>query len=182
MKKIFGMMALAALFLVACGDENADHSGSTDSTATADQTHQDENTDSDLPDRDATGNFGATISGEDAIPSSELVAHMGEQDSMEVTVSGAISEVCQAKGCWMTLPLNEEEDMMVKFKGYEYFVPRGSAGKQAVVKGWAYREMVEVDELRHLAMDGGMTEKEAEERYPEPEMRLTFMADGVIIE
>lgn len=134
-----------------------------------------------LPDPDAVGSFGAEIEAEGAIEAEGVLAQLEEKDSTWVKCKGNIASVCKVKGCWMTMPLDESREMTVKFKDYSFFVPRNSSGKDAVVEGWAYKEIVSVDELRHLAEDNGASEEEVEE-ITEPEERITFMADGVIIE
>ena len=50
-----------------------------------------------------------------------------------------------------------------------------------MVDGWAYREMVSVDELKHFAEDAGEPAEEIA-KITKPEERITFMADGVLIE
>ncbi len=134
-----------------------------------------------LPDVDATGNFGAAVSAEGAISGEDLLTQLESNDSVHVKLTGEIESCCQAKGCWMTMPLSADKEMMVKFKDYGFFVPRNSAGKPATIEGWAYREIVEVDELRHYAQDAGESEEEIN-KITEPEERITFMADGVLIE
>lgn len=133
-----------------------------------------------LPDVDATGNFGAVITAEGAITGADLLKKLAKSDSVHVKLTGEIESCCQAKGCWMTMPLSADKEMMVKFKDYGFFVPRNAAGKPATIEGWAYREIVAVDELRHYAEDAGDSEEEIN-KITEPEERITFMADGVLI-
>jgi hypothetical protein len=95
-------------------------------------------------------------------------------------VKGEIKEVCQAKGCWMTLDMGDGELLRVKFKDYAFFVPKDAAGKTAIVQGTAQKETISVDELRHLAEDAGKTENEINS-ITNPKEELTFVAEGVII-
>ena len=44
-------------------------------------------------------------------------------DTVNMVIKGVIKEVCSKKGCWMRLPLTDEEDLMVRFKDYGFFVP-----------------------------------------------------------
>lgn len=134
-----------------------------------------------LPPADAVGPFGAPIEAEGAVGADDLLTQLADSDSIQVKYRGNISAVCQAKGCWMTMPLAEEKEMTVKFKDYGFFVPINSTDKEAVVEGWAYREIVSVEELKHLAEDNKASEEEID-AITEPEERITFMADGVIIE
>ena len=57
---------------------------------------------------------------------------------------------------------------------------KDAAGKTAIVDGWVHREEISVDMLRHYAEDAG---KDSEEimGITEPEVQITFMADGVIL-
>lgn len=134
-----------------------------------------------FPDPDATGSFGAEITADGALDGPGLLAQLGDQDSVQAKFRGEISACCQAKGCWMTMPLDGEQELMVKFKDYAFFAPMNSSGKPAVVEGWAYKEVVSVDELRHYAEDNNASPEEIE-AITEPEERITFMADGIIIE
>lgn len=133
-----------------------------------------------LPDPDAIGVFGAATTPDGAITVSEVAKQLGKADSLRLKVKGDITSCCQSKGCWMTMPLTGDDEMMVKFKDYKFFVPKNSAGKEAVVDGWVYRELVSVEDLRHYAEDEGKSEDEIA-KITKPEERITFMADGVII-
>ncbi|MEM0996850.1 MAG: DUF4920 domain-containing protein [Bacteroidota bacterium] len=192
MKNILPLFALL-VFLWSCetATDNAEAQGdeATVENATGDQASADKTADEEpepkpkfeLPDRDATGNFGAAVSAEGATDVGQLSTEMGEEDSVQIKLTGVVKAVCQARGCWMTLPLDGEKELMVKFKDYGFFVPRNSANKKATIEGWAYKEVVSVDELRHYAEDEGLPTEEIE-KITEPKERLTFMADGVIIE
>ena len=102
-------------------------------------------------------------------------------DSTQMKVKTTINEVCQQKGCWVTLDLGNGESAKVKFKDYGFFVPKDVSGRTAVVNGWAYREEVSVDELKHHLEDAGKPQDEID-AITEPEIRYTFVADGVLIE
>lgn len=134
-----------------------------------------------FPDPDAVGNFGAAVTADGAIATSELEKKLKGVDSIRVKVKGNINSCCQNKGCWMKMPLTADKEMTVKFKDYGFFVPKNAGGKPAVIEGWAYRELVSVEELRHFAEDGGASKEEIA-KITKPEERVTFMADGVLIE
>ena len=129
---------------------------------------------------ESTGAFGESIDKKGAVSAKKLAKKMDNTESLDVKVKGTIIEVCQAKGCWMTIDLGNSEVMRVKFKDYVFFVPKDAAGKTAVMKGVAKNEMVGVDELRHLAKDAGKSEKEIV-AIDKPKEELTFVAEGVII-
>lgn len=179
MKK-FLILMLAAGLITACGEKTGqDENATADTTAVANAEEVAE-ANGDFPDPDATGSFGASISEEGAVDVSEIPGLLKGKDSVFVKVKGEISACCQKKGCWMTMPMANEEEVMVRFKDYEFFVPLNSAGKGAVLEGWAFREEISVDELRHYAEDEGQTPEEIA-KINKPETKFTFMADGVIV-
>lgn len=69
-------------------------------------------------------------------------------------VEGKIVEVCQKKGCWMELQLDNSETMRVTFKDYAFFIPKDAAGKTVIMEGYAYNDTTSVQMLRHYAEDG----------------------------
>lgn len=128
----------------------------------------------------STGNFGEEISKKGAVSVKKLPAQLEDGDELDIKVKGKITEVCQNKGCWMTLDLGNNELMRVKFKDYGFFVPKDAAGKTAIVEGVAKKEIVGVDELKHIAEDAGKSQKEID-AITESTEDLTFVAKGVII-
>lgn len=125
---------------------------------------------------------GLRIDGQNALPIVRVSEMMpAGSDEQTVKLEGEIQACCQAKGCWMTLKLDDENDMRVTFRDYGFFVPKDAAGKTAVVEGRVFYDTTSVETLRHFAVDGGMTEEEAEKKYTEPKVELSFEATGVII-
>lgn len=124
--------------------------------------------------------FGAEIDDEGAVSASDATGQLGEMDSVNLKVLGTIEKVCQVKGCWMTMGYGEGESMHVSFRDYGFFVPKDIDGKEAVIDGTLYMETTSVEDLRHYAEDEGKSEEEIA-AITEPETRLTFVADGVIV-
>lgn len=127
--------------------------------------------------------FGDSISQDDAISSAEMMAKfkdLKEGDTLNVKFKSSIDEVCQKKGCWMTLGLEEDEQAFVKFKDYGFFVPKNAQEKEAIVNGKAFVSVISVDELKHYAKDEGKSQ-EAIDSITEPQVTYSFMADGVLI-
>lgn len=133
----------------------------------------------------ADGSFsfhGLRIDAAEATPLASLAAMVAEKGTVApIKVEGEVLSVCQAKGCWMTMPIAEGQEMRVRFKDYGFFVPKDIAGKTAVMEGRAYADTTSVEDLRHYAVDGGMSEAEAAEKFTEPEVAIAFEATGVII-
>ncbi|WP_262922013.1 DUF4920 domain-containing protein [Hymenobacter cellulosivorans] len=125
--------------------------------------------------------YGAAITAAGARPMSELRQVLGGQDSAQVKLVGTAAEVCQAKGCWLTLTTAEGKAMRVRFKDYAFFVPKDISGKTVVINGWAHREVVPVEDLQHYAKDAGKSAKEVA-AITQPEEQLNFEADGVLVQ
>lgn len=124
--------------------------------------------------------FGADITESGALQPAELIREMDGKVEEQVKFTAKVNEVCQMKGCWMTLDLENGEEVRVRFKDYEFFVPKDARGSTAVVEGRAYYDEVSVKTLRHYAEDAGKPKEEIE-AITKPEMRLSFIADGVIL-
>jgi hypothetical protein len=124
--------------------------------------------------------YGAEVTEAGAQPISALPTVLGQQDSAKVKLVGQITDVCQAKGCWMKLQTADGKEMRVRFKDYAFFVPKDAKGKTVVVDGWAHREEISVADQQHYAKDAGKSDKEVA-AITKPEQQLTFMADGVLI-
>jgi len=124
--------------------------------------------------------YGEKITTENAIASTELMAMLDGKDSVNIKVEGTINACCAKKGCWMDVDLGNGESMIVKFKDYEFFVPKNAAGQTAVMEGIAKMEVQTVEWLQHKAEDAGQSEEEIA-AITEPEVSVSFMANGVII-
>lgn len=126
--------------------------------------------------------FGATINAKKAITYDELITKMVSVDSMPAKVTGKVHEVCQKKGCWMTLVSEQpgKPDMRVTFKNYAFFMPKDLSGKKVVVDGFAFVETTSVADLRHYAQDAGKSKAEIE-AITQPKRELAFEAAGVLI-
>ena len=110
----------------------------------------------------------------------QLFKNLSVQDTVQVQLQGTIVEVCQAKGCWMNVNLQDDAQVFVRFKDYGFFVPTNSSGKSVVMNGIAFIEEMSVDEQRHYAEDKGATKDEIA-KITTPKRTLRFEADGVQI-
>jgi hypothetical protein len=127
--------------------------------------------------------FGMSIIPDDAIAAKSMAEHyktMNLGDTINSKMIAKVDEVCQAKGCWMKVDLGNDQQVMVKFKDYGFFMPKNIAGKEVIINGVAYVEEVSVDEQRHYAEDGGATAEELA-AITEPKKTLSFLADGVLL-
>ncbi|WP_426291674.1 DUF4920 domain-containing protein [Dyadobacter endophyticus] len=128
----------------------------------------------------AQNNFGKQIDDKSAIAATALPGKMGDKNEMQAKVTGIVESVCQAKGCWMKVNLDNGETMRVVFKDYAFFVPKDISGKTVVFEGEAKKTTASVEHLRHYAQDAGQS-KEDIEKITEPKDELTFVAEGVIV-
>ncbi|MBT8393894.1 MAG: DUF4920 domain-containing protein [Flavobacteriaceae bacterium] len=127
--------------------------------------------------------IGKEIVAIDAIEASSMVQHyegMKVGDSVDSKILGTVKEVCQAKGCWMKVKLDESNEVMVKFKDYGFFVPKDIAGKEIIINGKAFVTEVPVDEQRHYAEDAGKSEEQIA-AITQPKKTYSFEADGVLL-
>lgn len=178
MKTIFKLLLIIfpLAFLSACNSNSSSEQKNED---TAEETSKTELTTT-SEDMEKDEKYGAEITLENAIAVSEIPALLAKQDSAELKVIGKIGECCQKKGCWMKVPISENQEMFVRFKDYGFFVPMDSEGKEIVMEGLVKKEVIPVAQLRHYAEDAGKSKEEIE-KITEDEVKITFMATGVII-
>lgn len=124
--------------------------------------------------------FGAKIDAKGAIGPEQFLKQMEGKESMEVKLEAKIETCCKKKGCWMDLNLENGTTMKVRFKNYEFFVPKDADGRTAIVQGVAKVEMTDLETLRHYAQDAGKSEEEIA-AITEGQKAITFEAIGVII-
>lgn len=165
MRKFLTLLVIATVF-VSCKDKNT----------TAETTNVENQ-------EVAYASFGMEINDADALSAARMAEHynnMKAGDTVNSKVRVKVNEVCQAKGCWMQVDLENGEQVMVKFKDYGFFMPKNIAGKEVVLNGKAFVEEVSVDEQRHYAEDAGQTPEEIA-KITEPKKTLSFLADGVLL-
>jgi len=127
--------------------------------------------------------FGEKITDENVISKEKMAEKfesLKEGDTVNIKFASSINEVCKAKGCWMKLDLGKEQESMVKFKDYGFFMPLDADNKEVIVNGKAYVTKISVDEQKHYAKDAGKTEEEIA-KITEPKFTYAFEADGVLM-
>ena len=130
----------------------------------------------------AYASFGKEIPVEGAISSIEmynLYKNMAVGDTIVSKVTATINDVCSAKGCWMKLDLGNDEEVMVKFKDYGFFMPLDAKGV-VIINGKAFVTETSVEDLRHYAEDAGKSKAEID-AITMPEITYAFEADGVLL-
>ncbi len=165
----FFTLAILAMF-TACGANGQTASDNADGDTTAEAASEEK----------APELFGAAFKPADVVAYEDLANQVSDTDSLSVMVKGEVSDVCQAKGCWMNITQENGEEMMVRFKDYGFFMPKDIAGRNVIMNGKAFFQLTSVDELRHYAEDAGKSKEEIE-AITEPKRELAFLADGVIL-
>ncbi|MCX7550523.1 DUF4920 domain-containing protein [Xanthomarina sp. F2636L] len=131
----------------------------------------------------AYASFGDKIEADNAIEAklmADTYKDLKVGDSIPTKMIGKVDEVCQAKGCWMKIDLGNDEQVMVKFKDYGFFMPKNIAGKEVILDGKAFVSELSVEEQRHYAEDAGKSEDEIA-AITEVRRTYSFEADGVLL-
>ena len=117
--------------------------------------------------------------------SSETINYNLEKDnflnsSSKLKIEGEILSSCPMKGCWMKISV-ENDTVLVRFKDYGFFVPKnGIEGRRTIINGNISVDTLSVVQLQHYAEDAGKSEEEID-LITEPEITISFLADGVLI-
>lgn len=127
-----------------------------------------------------TAVYGDSIPDDSYIEVASLKTAMKDESKKDIKIKGKVEEVCQKKGCWMIMKLDNGEDMRVTFKDYKIFVPKDLGGKDVVLDGFAYLDTVSVEDLKHYAEDGGKSKEEIA-KITEPKTQLAYEARGVVV-
>ena len=113
--------------------------------------------------------------------SSKLDRVMTKQVGQEVLIEGTIADVCQNKGCWMTVRDKKKQEVRVEFKDYGFFVPWSTGGKSVRMQGVLTEKVMSPEDQQHIASEskqGGGIGTPAET----PKKLFVFVASGVAIQ
>jgi len=124
--------------------------------------------------------YGNKISETDVVNYEDVKQKAYDKGRIQTQISGTILETCPKKGCWMSMA-TESDTVFVRFRDYGFFVPtEGAEGKTAFIEGDLFVDTISVRMLQHYAKDAGKSKEEIA-KITEPELGLSFTADGVII-
>ena len=100
--------------------------------------------------------FGKPLKGLKPTPLADILAK--PENGRAVRLEGQIAKVCREKGCWMELRQGEGATMHVTFEDYAFFVPKDSAGSDAVLEGKVVVKAPDPeDDVKHLKGEGAGT-------------------------
>lgn len=114
--------------------------------------------------------YGKPVPAGETVPVSQAIEAFDAHADRPQRFSGRITEVCQAKGCWMMLE-DDGKAARVMFGDHAFSIPGDTTGR-AVVHGVLTRRQLTPEQAAHLAGDsasGGAVEP--------VEYRIT--ADGI---
>lgn len=124
--------------------------------------------------------YGEKITTDGAMNIAEIPAKLEKAESVDGKIKGKIVEVCEKKGCWLKLQVNDSTTAMVKMKDYGFFLPVAAKGKTVVIDGETKMKTTSVAELKHYAEDAKKSKEEiAAITKPEKEIRVT--AKGIVV-
>lgn len=165
MKKLLFIIAISCLTLSCKNEKNADVSNiETNELATNYKS------------------FGEKITDVDVLTKAEVIEkykNLKPGDTLNLKFASEVKDVCQKKGCWMKMDMGNQ-DGMVRFKDYGFFMPKDIAGKEVIVAGKAYVEEMSVEDQQHYAEDAGKTADEVA-AITASKRTLAFEANGVLI-
>lgn len=95
-----------------------------------------------------------------------------------VSVKGKVTDVCDKKGCWLTIQTEDNSKFFVKMKDYAFFVPTALKGKNVVLDGNAERKVISVNEQKHYAEDAKKPQSEID-AITQPKEEIRFVANGI---
>ncbi|WP_295230443.1 DUF4920 domain-containing protein [uncultured Chryseobacterium sp.] len=95
-----------------------------------------------------------------------------------VAIKGKVTDVCDKKGCWLTIETEDNSQFFVKMKDYAFFVPTALKGKNVVLEGSAERKVTSVDEQKHYAEDAKKPQSEID-AITQPKEEIRFVANGI---
>lgn len=125
----------------------------------------------------------ADVTAAEAVAVDAVLAESAPYLRRTVKVSGTVAEVCQMKGCWLTLDGHHGGDVRIFVAktdsgAYRFTVPKDISGRHVVVQGWLEAKTLDEETQRHMAEDAG--EDVPEELAPRRELQLT--ADAVLVQ
>ncbi|MBF4493871.1 DUF4920 domain-containing protein [Flavobacterium sp. MR2016-29] len=95
-----------------------------------------------------------------------------------IAVKGIVTDVCEKRGCWLTIKTEDGSPFFVKMKDYAFFVPTALKGKNVVLEGNAEKKITSVEELQHYAKDAKKTKAEIDS-ITSPKEEIRFLANGI---
>ena len=103
--------------------------------------------------------FGGQVTAEgEPLTLKEAIGNIGRAEDQFIKIEGQITEVCQAKGCWMIL-VEGDTYARVTFEDYGFFVPTETSMQRSVIYGKLSERTLSGQQAEHFAQDAGSQSK-----------------------
>lgn len=125
--------------------------------------------------------YGAGVTSESKAITVDKLSKKLKKDNKKVegiAVKGKVTDVCEKKGCWLTIQTEDNSQFFVKMKDYAFFVPTALKGKNVVLEGTAERKVTSIDEQKHYAEDAKKPQAEID-AITTPKEEIRFVANGI---
>ena len=119
--------------------------------------------------------FGKALTGAPKVALAELQKNPDKWNGKTIQTEGAVSAVCQMKGCWMSLG-EGARTVRITFKDYGFFVPKDAAGSTVTVEGVFSVKTIPEATAKHYA---GETPGGKPQDIKGDQKELSFEATGV---
>lgn len=121
------------------------------------------------------------VSDEGQVVSVEKLEASLKENVYQGKISGKVTEVCQAEGCWIKLEKPDGTAMMVRAKNHAFVMPTDLVGHTVVIEGEASVKEVSESQRRHYAEDAGKSQAEIA-KIKGAEKQIVFYANGVKVQ
>lgn len=135
--------------------------------------------------------FGSDFDQADSIPVQQMAASPADYLGEPVKVTGTIVQVCQGRGCWMTLQVSDAQLVRIVMprdedNEYLFTLAKDISGRRAIVQGMLDEStLAEFEAPMHQGGDAG-SHHEGDEDHAEEEMttglELHITASGILVE
>ena len=127
-----------------------------------------------------TAVYGDSVKNDNVIDLAAMSTAMKNESKLDLKIKGTVKEVCAKKGCWMTMKLDNGQDLRITFKDYKIFVPKTLVGKEVILDGFAFTDTATIEDQQHYAQDAGKGLAEIA-KITTPKKALAFEARGVVV-
>ena len=94
----------------------------------------------------------------DPVTLKEAIGSIEEVEGEFIKIRGQVTEVCQAKGCWMIL-VDGDTYARITFEDYGFFVPTETSMQRTVIFGQLSQRTLSGQQAEHFAQDAGSQSK-----------------------
>ena len=131
----------------------------------------------------ADQSFGAAMpAGGEILTLRQAIHNLGNASTGAVKISGTITEVCQAKGCWMLL-VDGDFYARITFKNYGFFVPTKTNMQRTVIYGLLSEQILSAHDAEHFAEDAAHSGKDSAFKFTgEAVKEYSIVASSVQLE